>query len=114
MKKSIFHYSNYRNYLLDVLGKAGTRSGLRQKLAAAIQVQPSHISQVLKGGTQFTLEPAEKIAQFLQLPKQRALFFLVLVHKDRAGTLSLKRFYEEELHALQEEFLTLSKQVKQL
>lgn len=103
MSKSIYEYSNYKIYLRDLIDSYpnGGR-GVRKALAESIRCQLGYITQVLSGDNHFSLEQAEASARYFSLNKDERDFFLNLVQFNRAGTKSLKLYFDAQLLELRE------------
>lgn len=93
MRKSVFHYRDYKACLLDFLEKnKGRKRGTRAAMAAAARCQAAYISQVLNGSAQLSLEQAESVAtRFCLMNESETEHFLLLVQHARAGTEELRR-----------------------
>ena len=76
---------------------AGAAVGCMGILAETIGCQVSHITNVLSGSGHFNEEQAESAARFFGLNLHETEFFLLLIQYVRAGTTSLKKFYERIL-----------------
>lgn len=61
------------------------------------------ISLVLAGKSDFSVEHAIQIADFLHLNLEEKNYLLLLVQKDRAGSVLLKQHYEAQLKDIQKE-----------
>lgn len=96
---TVFEATGYKTYLTKRLALRGMRSGLAVKLGC----RPAHISQVLGGKTHFSLEYAVEIDRFLGHAADESRYFLLLVHRDRAGTKDLRHYYENQLEAIRRE-----------
>ncbi|MBO9668769.1 MAG: TIGR02147 family protein [Bdellovibrio sp.] len=102
MKSSIYEYRDYKDYFLDLIeSNPATRRGMRKELSEAIGCQVSHITNVLSGAGHFSQEQAEAAARFFGLSSLETEFVLLLVQYNRAGTSSLKSFYEKILNEKQ-------------
>jgi len=95
--QSVFEFKTYKAYLESRLGGRRQRLGLRSSVARTLGCQPTYISQVLNGNSDFSLEQTERIGKFLGHSREEQHFFLLLVQKDRAGTLSLKEYFENQI-----------------
>lgn len=98
---SIFQFSDYRGFLkkrFDEMPKKGY--GQASKLATAIGVHTTLISQVLSGIKTFTLEQASLVAEFFGLNDLETEYFLLLVQLDRAGNESLKKNLKKQIDNL--------------
>src|SRR5438045_1821295 len=102
---TVFEAANYKTYLTKRLALRGLRSELAEKLGC----RPAHISQVLGGKTHFSLEYAIEIDHFLAHSPDESRYFLLLVHRDRAGTKALRGHYEKEMETIRQERLDVRK-----
>ena len=110
--KNVWDYSDYRLYLNDLMGPKGTRSGRRKHLAEALGVHTTFVSQVLSGKVDFSLEQAESVNAHLAHTNEEADYFLLMLLKERAGTLHLKKRFEEKVEKLREERMRIAARVK--
>lgn len=95
--KSVFEYKGYKQYLWMALGAGKKRSGLRARLAVHIGCQTAHVSQVLNGDHDFSLEQSFGINTFFGHDREESHYFLLLVQKSRAGTTELKGYYQQQI-----------------
>ena len=100
--KSVFEFQHYRNFLQVALPVKGSKRGGRNRLAFALNCQKGFVSQVLGGSGDFSLEHGIKISRFLGLDSQEEEYFLLLLHKDRAGSRALEQFYAKKILEIQE------------
>ncbi len=98
MRRTIFNFKNYKKFMKYELRNRKPSHGLKAKLASVTGVQSTYISQVLNGPANFTLEQAERSCSFFEFSKQEKTFFILLVEYERAGTLSLKEHFLEEIN----------------
>lgn len=103
----VWEFQNYRDYLVSRLGPEGSRSGGRKELASAIQVHTTHISQVLKGKAELSLEQAEAINTVFGHTEDEGEYFLLLLLKDRAGTPKLKKRFESKIQKMRDARLNI-------
>jgi len=75
----------------------GPARGARNRLAEALNCQKGFVSQVLGGLSHFSLEHGIKIGRFLDLDTNSEEYFLLLLHKGRAGSKELEKFYDKRL-----------------
>jgi len=99
----IWETTDYREYLTEKLGAEGSRTGLRKKLAAAIPVHTTFVSQVLKGRAEFSLEQAESINAFFDHTDDEGEYFILLLLKARAGSEKLKKRFERKIQVMRDE-----------
>jgi uncharacterized protein (TIGR02147 family) len=95
--KLLFEFNGYKPYLRQVLGSGKRRSGHRSKLALFLSCQTAHVSQVLNGGTHFSVEQAYRINAFLSHGREESHFFFLLVNFDRAGSKDLQEYYQAQI-----------------
>lgn len=100
--KSPYDFRDYKKFLKAVLPVEGPKRGARNRLAEALNCQKGFVSQVLNGNSHFSLEHGMKICRFLHLDSQEEEYFLLLLHKERAGSKDLETFYEKKLLEIQE------------
>ena len=107
MKKSqpndIYGYSDYKAYLNASLPSKGEGRGARTRLAQALGCQPGFISLVLSGKGDLSLEHGIQVAQFLALDETEKDFLLLLIQKERAGSVVLKNHFVQQLKKIQSE-----------
>lgn len=113
MSASVFEYRGYKEYLLALVGERDRKSGLRAAVARALQCQPTYVSQVLYRSAHFSLEQADAISDFLGHSREERQFFLLLVQKERAGTVRLARFFDEEIQRALKARLSLTARLGQ-
>lgn len=108
----IWDYLDYRGYLLARLGDEGSRTGLRKKLAEAIPVHTTFVSQVLKGRAEFSLEQAEAINVFFEHTDDEGEYFLLLLLQDRAGSKKLKARFTTKIRLMRDERINIKKRLE--
>ena len=111
MNKSIFEFQDYKAYLLNKIGKTGTRTGMRSGLASAVVCNTAYISQVLNGSSEFSLEQAEKANHYLGHTEEESHFFLLLVQYARAGTTALRKYFESQIKLIVEQRVNIQKRL---
>lgn len=100
----LFDSVDYRKFLeAYIKNKPRNGHGYKLKIAEALNVHPTLITQILKGHKSFSIEQAYSLVQFLGLSDLEKDYFLTLVEYDRAGTLALKKFIESRLLKLRQE-----------
>lgn len=108
MKKNVFDFDEYKAYLAAVVAaQPHNGHGFRAKLADGIGCQRAFVSQVLQGDAHFNLEHADRVNQFLEHSEEETDFFLLLVQKDRAGSVNLRRQFERQIRRIQDARLVL-------
>ncbi len=98
MKKDIFDYLDYKSYIKDYIrAQPRVGRGIRMAIANHLNSPVSHISQVLNGKSQFSLEQAESANEYFGHTSEESYFFLLLVQMGRAGTPALKARLKQQL-----------------
>lgn len=95
-------YKELINDLIKEMPKNGR--GVASRLAKNISVNTTYISQVLSGDKNFSLEQGLKVARFFEFNELEKEFFMLLINKERAGSLDLLKYYEEKISKLKIEF----------
>jgi uncharacterized protein (TIGR02147 family) len=112
-EKSIYNFSNYKEYLMSRVGHPGQRKGIKSLLAKALQCQPTYVSQVFNGNADFSAEQADIINRFFGHSRDESIFFLLLIQKNRAGTRSLKEFVQVQINELLAKRMEISERIGQ-
>ncbi|MCM2323713.1 MAG: TIGR02147 family protein [Oligoflexia bacterium] len=99
-KSSLFEFTNYKHYLVEIAGGKKIRRGIKAKLARAAGCQATYLSQVLHGKAHLSPEQGERLSRYLRHSKDESQFFMLLLHKGRAGTTELTDFYSSQLEDL--------------
>lgn len=109
---SIFEYTNYSKYLDAWIDSLGSRSyGAKGRIAEALGVSSSLVSQILKGEKAFTPEQASDLCDFLGLNEIESDYFNLLVNFERAGNLRYKEKIQRKIQNLQEQSRKIGKRV---
>jgi uncharacterized protein (TIGR02147 family) len=98
MKTNLFEFKEYKKYIRNQL-KTGD-FGSQGVMAGSIRCQPAYVSQVLNGDAHLSLEQADLVNEFFHHGKEESHFFLLMVQKERAGTKSLKEYFQKQLDEL--------------
>jgi uncharacterized protein (TIGR02147 family) len=111
--KSIYYFKDYKKFLLTYLEYQPQKGrGLRGKWAAAANCQPAYISNVLGSTPHFNLEQAEAISTNLGHSVEETEYFLLLIERARAGTPSLKQFFQKIIEQRQQHHHSLRNRVQ--
>jgi len=94
---SIYQFDDYKdffNHWVSSLPKQG--HGEYRRVALALNVSTTMISQVFKGDKELSLELACDLCEYLNMTEDETDFFLLLVEHRRAGSAKLqKRLYKQ-------------------
>lgn len=109
MSNSIFTHQSYKNFVREhVDSRPNGGRGEWGKIARAIGVNATMVSQVFNGEKHLSLEQACELSDYLSLNHLEAEYFSLLVQLDRAGTQKLRK----RLELRQEKLLQESTEVK--
>ncbi|OQW48217.1 MAG: hypothetical protein A4S09_13995 [Proteobacteria bacterium SG_bin7] len=98
-----------KNYIGN-LPKKGR--GEASRLANSLGVSTTLISQVLSGAKSLTPEQTQRLIAYLGLTSLEADYLTFMVHKERAGTADLKKYWNSKLSQIREDSLKISNRVK--
>ncbi len=101
--KAIYTYKSHQEFIEAMLAQESFGRGARTAMAEFLGVQKSFVSLVLSKKVDFTLEQTLKIAKFLRLDADDQKFLLLMAGRDRAGSIDLRNFYEDELKKIRDE-----------
>lgn len=109
---SIFDFASYREYLQAAIGAMGAQGyGVKGRIAAALAVSSSLVSQMLKGEKTLTPDQASDLCDFLGLSEIEADYFHLLVDLDRAGSHRYQQKIRRKILLLQEQSRQIGKRV---
>lgn len=109
---SVFSYKNYKTYLKAFLAaQAGAGHGQRSRWANVMKCHTTYISQILNKEANCSLEQALRLSQHLQHNDIERRYFLLLVQLAQAGSNDLKKIFEIEINAIQEQRAKVSSRV---
>lgn len=98
--RQIFECTTHFEVLEDRFAKRPGTHGLKTRFAEALRIQPAFLSQVLAKKYALSLEQADLANQFFEHDKDEAEFFLLLVSRDRAGTPSLRKHFDDQIQLI--------------
>jgi uncharacterized protein (TIGR02147 family) len=93
----LYSFGNYRNYLRKAFSGIGEHRGRRILLAEELGCQTSFLSQVLTDRAHLSLEHAIKTSRFLNHSDDESRFFILLIEKEKAGSVLLEKHFEKQL-----------------
>lgn len=97
----IYKFFHYREFLSATFPAKGTGRGERKHLAEFLGCQPGFISLVFSGKSDFSLEHGMRVSEFLHLNNDEQNYLILLIQKDRAGSVSLRKHFENQIKAIQ-------------
>lgn len=111
MSYSVFDFFETQPFLLAALGDKSLRKGLKSKAAKFIGCHTTLISQLLHGRVGLNLEQADKLNQFFGHNEEESHFFLLLAQKERAGTESLRGYFQKQIDQILKSRQVIKKRV---
>lgn len=98
MKKNIFDYVNYKDYIKEKIADSPSKGrGIKLKISEFLNCQTAFVSQVLNGDPNFSLEQAVKLNKYFEHTREEARYFLLLLQLLRAGSSELQDFFKLEM-----------------
>ncbi|MBC7465952.1 MAG: TIGR02147 family protein [Bdellovibrio sp.] len=108
---NIFESKDYKHYLLSKVGSAQQKKGVKSAMARVLSCKATYVSHVLNGSANFSLEQAEALNTFFSHTKEEGQFFLLMVLRDRAGTYTLKKNFQDQLNIILKNRMILTKRL---
>lgn len=109
---NIFEFNNYHLYLKNYLkSQPNDGYGVNIKIAKALNINPSIVSQVLAGKMDFTLEQGNDLAEYLGLSELESEYLFNLIVLSRSGKANLKERIERRLSDLKRKSQELSQRM---
>jgi uncharacterized protein (TIGR02147 family) len=100
---------NYREIINDYLGYREVRRprGVVKALSERLKCHPTFIAQVLSEKTNFSLEQGLEVCGHFSFSEEETSFFLALIHRDRAGTVNLRKHFQKKIDQMLEHRMDL-------
>lgn len=109
----VYDFKDYKEYLRKVAGSANQRSGIKSQIARALKCQVSYLSRVLHKDADLSLEQGESLTKFLQFNDEDKDYFMLLLLKARAGSVSLKNYYKLKIENAQKSRLSVQNRLRE-
>ena len=110
---SLYEFDDYKNFFnswVQSLPKKG--HGEYRRVAAAIGVSTTMISQVFRGEKELSLELACDLCEYLNMSEEETDYFLLLVEHHRAGSAKLEKRMRRQIKDRQEKARKLENRLK--
>lgn len=110
---SVFQFDDYKTFFnqwVESLPKQG--HGEYRRVALALNVSTTMISQVFKGEKELSLELAYDLCEYLNMNEEETDYFLLLVEHHRAGSAKLQKRFYKKIKDLQEKYQKLENRIK--
>lgn len=111
MAKNLYNSDNYVSYIKSRISEKKGTWGLMTEIAEACGCQKSHLSRVLQGKIELTMDQAAGLSDYFGLTNIESEYFLTLVQLARAGTKSLKQKLQSRLESIRKDQEDLSKRL---
>jgi uncharacterized protein (TIGR02147 family) len=109
---SIFEFTNYREYIGAWIGSQGSAGyGVKGRIAEALGVSSSLISQMLKGEKTLTPDQTSDLSDFLGLNEIESDYLHMLVDFDRAASPRYREKLKKKIGVLQQQSRQIGKRV---
>ncbi|CAN5493593.1 hypothetical protein BH10BDE1_BH10BDE1_23400 [soil metagenome] len=110
---SVYEYSDYRAFLRNwVKAKASDGRGQWSRMAKALRVTSTMVSQVMREERNLSPELANDLCDYIGFSEEETRHFLLLVDFARAGSASLKKRLRAQVLESQAQAATLAKRLK--
>lgn len=109
----IFEFDSYKDYVrahVESLPNGGR--GEWGRIAKAVGVNSTMVSQIFKGPKDLSIEQALDLCEHYAMPELETEFFISLVQRDRAGTVRLRKRLTEKLEDLKLQSLNVKDRLK--
>lgn len=109
---SIFSFLDYRVYLAAWIESQGASAyGMKGRIAEALGVSSSLVSQALSGLKGFTADQTSDLCDFIGLSEMEAEYLHLLVERDRAGSALYRAKLDRKIEAMKREAGKIGKRV---
>lgn len=110
---TIFSVSDHREFVKSRVRSLGpSRRGEMSRIASAIGVHTTTLSQILSGKKEFSYEQTAKLCEYWGLTELESEYFLTLVEIERAGNAQLKAILHRRRKALKERSELITQRVQ--
>lgn len=104
LQMNIFSYTSYKNYVNEwVVHQPNAGRGQLRKIAHALQISTTLVSQIFRGDRDLSSEQAFLLGRYLRLTDNEIDYFCLLVAHDRCGLREQKEYLEIKLTNLRRE-----------
>ncbi len=110
---NIFEFTNFRDFLRFTIQSFPKKGyGQLSKLAKYMKVNSAYLSQVLQESKSLSQEQGLIVANYFQLGTRETDYFLLLINYDRAGTQTLKIYFQNKIKLMQAQNEEITNRVK--
>lgn len=98
MLMDIFEYKSYKTFIRDYVESLPSNGrGELTRLAQALSIHNTTLSQILKGQKNINQEQAIDLANYLNFNEEELDYLLLLINYERAGSYKLKNYYSAQV-----------------
>lgn len=101
--EDLYKSLNYREFLRKAFPGKGEKRGRRSHLAKELGCQTSFVSLVLTERAHFNEDMIFATARFLELETNETEYLLLIFRHERAGTQTLRSYYQEKIKVIRSE-----------
>lgn len=95
---NIYLYEDYKAYLKDYVEEQQKQQrGFVGKISRALNIHTSHVSAVINGEKDFTLEQFYSLAKFLDLDSEELEYLMLLAQYSRSGTYDYRQYVKDKI-----------------
>lgn len=110
--ETIFNYKDYKSYLKYRIYDQAAPRGIVTRMAEAAGCQRTYLSQVLTREVHLLPEHGLGLCEFWGFLENETDFFMLLLQKDRAGTMKLKNHIDKKLKEITKNEANLKERYK--
>lgn len=112
MKKSLFEYQNYKEFVLDwIASRPKNGRGQLSQIAKLLNISSVSVSYIFSGDRNLSEEQALELSEFLSFTEIESDYFLLLVQYARAGSFKLEQKFLKNLERLKKQAQNLKSRV---
>lgn len=111
---AIYDYKDYKQFVIEKVQQMPKHGhGEYQRIAVALRLHTTSVSQIFKGQRELSHEQAAALCLYFGFTEKETDYFITLVSLARAGTKQLKAVHERRIQALQEQAKMLSHRINE-
>lgn len=109
----VYHFNSYKKYVNSWIEQQPNNGhGEYRRLALALGISTTMISQIFKGEKEISLELACEMTEYLLLNEDEADYFLLLVEHSKSGSYKLKARFQKQILDRQEKAKKLENRLR--
>lgn len=100
---NIFEFEDYRDFIRKWISNSSTAHGQFAKIARALHMHSTTVSQVIHGKKTLTLDQACALAAYFEMGEMESEYLLTLVSLERAGTPLLRKRLQHKIRSMKKQ-----------